>query len=74
MNTYFSDYDAVKCKTEIKPICGIDGDIDSRLLLYIKHVFILQVSKNTSSLSVFFKKKYTRYIILHHERSKTIFT
>ena len=31
MNIYFSDHDAVKLKREIKPICGIDGDIDFRV-------------------------------------------
>ena len=72
MNIYFSDHDAVKLKIETKPICGIDGDIDFRLLQFIKHVFILQVSKNTSSLSVFFKIKYTWYIILHQEKAKQL--
>ena len=74
MNMYFSDHDAVKLKIEIKQICGINGDIDFRLFQFIKHVFILQVSKSTPSSSVFFKIKYTWYIILNHERSKTIFT
>ena len=59
MNIYFSDHDAAKLKIETKPICGIDGDIDFRLLQFIKHFFILQVSKNTCFLSVFFKIKYT---------------
>ena len=74
MTVYFFDHEAVRLEIEIKPTCDTDGDMDFRLLQFIKHAFILQVSKNNSSLSVFFKIKYTRYIILHHERHKLIFT
>ena len=52
---------------EIKPSCIIDGYIDFTLLQFIKHAFILQVSKNSSSFSVFFKIKCTWYIILHRD-------
>ena len=52
MNRYFSDCHAVKFKIEIKRIYTTDGDIDIRLLHYIKDVFILQFSKNISSLFV----------------------
>ena len=41
MNVYFSDNEAVRLEIEIKPTCDIDGDIDFRLLQFIKHVFIL---------------------------------
>ena len=74
MTVYFSDDEAVRLEIEIKPTCGTDGDMGFSLLQFIKHAFILQVSKSNSSLSIFFKIKYTRYIILHHERHKLIFT
>ena len=66
MNIYFSNDEAVTLKIEIKATYCINGDIDFRLLQFVKYVFILQVSKNRSSLSFFFKIKYTWYIMLYH--------
>ena len=54
MNINFSDHEAVTLEIELNQLVELMEILTFILLHFIKHVFILQVSKNRSSLSGFF--------------------